>query len=90
MSLLLESTIKMSLVLLAPLVATSFLRGHSAAVRHWVLAAALLCAAAAPVLDPLVPSWYVRLVTSPRSVHTPRAPLMVGIPTERLAASDGG
>ena len=37
MSPLLESTIKMSLVLLAALAVTSFLREHSAAVRHWVL-----------------------------------------------------
>jgi hypothetical protein len=37
MSLLFESTIKMSLVLLAALLVTPVLREHSAAVRHWVL-----------------------------------------------------
>jgi TonB family protein len=58
--LLLESTVKVSIILGAALIATTLLRRHSAAVRHWVLAAAVVCAAATPLLQPLLPNWSVR------------------------------
>lgn len=51
--------IKISLVVLAGLAACALLRRHSAAMRHWVLAAALACAAIAPVLELVVPAWGV-------------------------------
>jgi TonB family protein len=57
MSLLLASTIKVSLVILVGLGAATLLRGRSAAIRHWVLAAAILCAAAVPALELVVPAW---------------------------------
>ena len=44
-------TIKVSLILLVGLAVAALLRGRSAAVRHWVLAAALACAAATPALE---------------------------------------
>src|SRR2546430_7574598 len=37
----------------------SLLRGRSAAVRHWVLAIAVACAAVMPVLQFVVPAWKV-------------------------------
>jgi hypothetical protein len=69
----------MSPLLLAAFAAIPFLRGRSAAVRHWVLAASLICAAAVPVLGPLVPSWDVRLASSASSWHQPRDQRMIGI-----------
>lgn len=48
---------KVSLILLIALATCALLRRRSAAVRHWVLAAAILCAAAIPVAERLVPSW---------------------------------
>ncbi len=54
-------TIKVSLILLVGLAVAALLRGRSAAVRHWVLAAALACAAATPALEAVVPSWHMRL-----------------------------
>ncbi|MBI4266644.1 MAG: TonB family protein [Acidobacteria bacterium] len=57
MSLLLETTIKVSLIVLCVLGATAVLQRQSAAVRHWVLASALVCAAVVPVLGVVVPSW---------------------------------
>ena len=46
--LLLNTTIKVSLIVLVALAATAVLRRRSAAVRHFVLAVALACAAATP------------------------------------------
>ena len=48
---------KVSLIVLFGLLATTLLRKQSAAVRHWVLAAALVCAAATPALRLVVPAW---------------------------------
>jgi TonB family protein len=63
MSLLLDSTLKVSLIVLVALGATILLRRRSAAVRHWVLAVAIACAAATPLLGLIMPSWHVHLGT---------------------------
>jgi TonB family protein len=55
--LLLNTTIKISLIVVAALAATSLLRKRSAAVRHFVLAAALVCAAATPFVRVVAPAW---------------------------------
>ncbi len=57
MSFLLETAIKISLVTGLGLVAVMLLRRGSAALRHWMLAAALLTALATPLLTRLAPSW---------------------------------
>ena len=54
---LLMITVKTSLILTLGVLAAFALRRRSAALRHWILAAAIACAAAAPVLGSLVPSW---------------------------------
>jgi TonB family protein len=61
MSFLLDNTLKVSLIVLVALGATVLLHGRSAAVRHWVLAVAIACAAASPLLGLIVPSWHVHL-----------------------------
>jgi beta-lactamase regulating signal transducer with metallopeptidase domain len=61
MGLLLETTVKSSLVVLAALVAVACLRRRSAALRHWILSAAIVAALAAPVLGLVTPSWHVPL-----------------------------
>lgn len=58
-------TIKVSLILFVGLAVAALLRRRSAAVRHWVLAAAFACAAATPALEAVVPSWQMRLGTPP-------------------------
>ncbi len=55
--LLLNTTIKISLIVSAALFATALLRRRSAAVRHFVLAAALACAAATPFVRIVAPAW---------------------------------
>jgi len=59
--LLVQSSIKMSCILVAALAASAALRRRSAALRHWVLAAAILCAAAVPAVEPWLPVWQVRV-----------------------------
>jgi beta-lactamase regulating signal transducer with metallopeptidase domain len=57
MSLLLNTTIRITLIVLVALAASAILRRRSAAVRHFVLAVALACAAATPALRLVVPAW---------------------------------
>ncbi len=65
--LLIESTVKASLVILAAFAAiVCFRRRGSAAMRHWILSAAIVAATAAPLLGAVVPSWRVPLDAIPR------------------------
>ncbi len=57
MNLLLNTTIRITLIVLVALAASSMLRRRSAAVRHFVLSVALACAAATPALRLVVPAW---------------------------------
>ncbi|HEX3702598.1 MAG TPA: M56 family metallopeptidase [Vicinamibacterales bacterium] len=59
MSPLLNAAVKVSIILAAGFVASALLRRRSAALRHWVLAAAVICAAATPLLELIVPAWRV-------------------------------
>jgi TonB family protein len=56
--------IKVSLIVLLGLAATVLLRKRSAEVRHWVLAAAIVCAGVTPVLQMLVPVWHLPVSSS--------------------------
>jgi TonB family protein len=56
---ILDGVWKMSFVLLAALAAMPVMRDRSAALRHWVLATALGCSAAIPVLALVAPAWYL-------------------------------
>jgi len=68
---------KASVIVLVALAATTLMRKRSAAVRHWVLSAAIVCAAATPLLELVVPSWHLALgATAPvreRDAAVPRA-----------------
>jgi beta-lactamase regulating signal transducer with metallopeptidase domain len=54
---ILNTSIKVTLIVLVALGASALLRRRSAAVRHFVLAAALACAAATPGLRLAAPAW---------------------------------
>ena len=56
MSILLDASIRSSLILSAGLAASWFLRRQPAALRHWIIAAALALAAAQPVISRIVPA----------------------------------
>src|SRR5262245_49539487 len=61
MNLMVETTIKVSSIVLLALAATLVLRRRSAALRHWVLSACLLCAASLPLLQPFGSFWTLPL-----------------------------
>jgi beta-lactamase regulating signal transducer with metallopeptidase domain len=54
---LLALTLKTSLILALGMLAALAWHRRSAAVRHWMLAATLVCASAAPLIERLTPSW---------------------------------
>jgi TonB family protein len=66
MTLLLGSAIKVSILLCAGLICLLVMRRASAALRHWVLAVAVIGALITPFLTPVVPTW--RLPVEPPSV----------------------
>src|SRR5262249_53249885 len=59
MSLLIESAVKVSLIVLAALAGAALMRTRSAALRHWVLAAAVACAAIVPAVRFVAPAWRI-------------------------------
>ncbi len=65
MILLLESAIKVSLIVGVALAITALLRRRSAEVRHWVLASATICALATPALIFVAPSWSLPSLSAP-------------------------
>ena len=79
-ALLLDSALRVSVVTGLALVAVMLLRGRSAAIRHWVLAAATVCALALPALLPVVPSWQLPAAVSAPFARSADAiaPLAVG------------
>jgi beta-lactamase regulating signal transducer with metallopeptidase domain len=83
--------IKVSLILVCGLLATWLLRRRSAALRHAVLAASILCAGAAPLIEPLVPAVQVplhpSLLGSTIQPLTLFIPVKVTLPEEDLSAS---
>ena len=53
--------VKTSLILASGMLAAFALHRRSAALRHWVLASTIVCAAAAPLLGQVTPSWSISL-----------------------------
>ena len=54
---MLDVVLQSSVILLMGLLLMPLLRSRSAALRHWVLAGTLVCAAAIPFVGPLAPAW---------------------------------
>jgi TonB family protein len=67
-TLLVDATIKISVIVACALAAAAMLRRRSAALRHGVLATALVCGAAIPVLQFVVPAWGAAPVDRPITV----------------------
>jgi TonB family protein len=70
---LLGTVVRVSVVLAVALVAATSMRGQSASLRHCLLSSAILLAALAPALAPVVPSW--------------RVPGAISIPAVAIASS---
>ena len=61
----LETTVRVTLIILLALLCATFMRRRAAAVRQWILAVGLLCAASMPVFQAVAPAWGVPVA----SVH---------------------
>ena len=94
MSPVLEAAVRVSLVVLAALGVTVVLSRRSAALRHWILAVGLVCAAAAPLLQQALPPW--RIAPAVLTADAPSRQASVGTevvvrgpvqPAERAPAS---
>jgi TonB family protein len=84
---MLDSTLKVSVIVALALTANALLRSRSAALRHWVLAAAVACALAIPVIGLLVPGWELPLERPQRLQADRHATLRANEPaaSERVA-----
>jgi beta-lactamase regulating signal transducer with metallopeptidase domain len=87
---------KPSIILLAGLAAAACLRTRSAAVRHWILATAIVCAGATPLLQRAMPEWPVNLAgaataisPSPVTVEVSVAETSRSVPESQPRASAG-
>src|SRR5258705_14004384 len=102
MTALVELTLKTSLILALGMLAAFALRRRSAAVRHWILASTLFCAAAAPLIGLLTPQWSMPAASAPASgsgpvvdvsfspVTAPGAPASTGPVPARASSSAVG
>jgi hypothetical protein len=69
--LMIESALRVSVIALVALIAVALLRTRSAALRHWILAVAVVCACAAPLFSAVllpsfgVPGWSLRIGQDP-------------------------
>jgi beta-lactamase regulating signal transducer with metallopeptidase domain len=87
MIMLLSVTIKVAVLTLAALVATAMMRQRSAAVRHFVLATALVCSLGVPVVERVVPSWPVPLSFLSSASPSGSSLRLVSTPAESSAAA---
>src|SRR6266850_5526212 len=76
---------KASVIVLVALAATTLMRKRSAAVRHWILSAAIVCAAATPALELIVPAWHIAIGPAPVDQHQPPARRFAAAPVTRPA-----
>ena len=66
-----ENAMTVALILLVALTLMPAMRRRPAALRHWVLAAALVCAAAAPAVKLIVPVWHLPVDLTSAAPATP-------------------
>ncbi len=72
--------IKVSLLVLAGLTVVKLLRSQSAALRHWVLWAAIACAGVVPAVEPFVPGWNFRPLGPSTALQVQRPAAVVPAP----------
>jgi hypothetical protein len=78
-------TLRVSVVLLAGLVAATLLHRRSAAARHWVLAVTVVCAACVPAVSMVAPSWELSAPVPP-SLRAAGSPV-VSVAADRVAGA---
>ena len=89
MTLVLEAAVKMSVIVALTLLAAVAFRRRSAALRHWTLSVGLTCAATAPLIGLMLPSWQPLLIAS-RPAQILEAPSDSGmVDTKAVVQADG-
>jgi beta-lactamase regulating signal transducer with metallopeptidase domain len=78
MTALVQNTITVTVVIATTLATAALLRNRSAALRHWMLLAALICALLAPLVETVAPAW--RLPETPASPFTEQMTFRARIP----------
>jgi TonB family protein len=87
MTLLLDSALKISVLLVVGLALVTLMRNRSAAARHWVIAVAVGCAAVMPLAALIVPSWQLPAISeSTDDGPSVTASIVFEQPEERPAA----
>src|SRR5450631_1743545 len=89
LNLLLTGTMKASAIVLVALAVTAVLGRRSAALRHWILSAAILCAAATPALERVAPAWHLGwavAASTNRTLDPSERITAINSPTEPAAA----
>jgi len=79
--------IKVSLMVLAGLTVVRLMRSQSAALRHWVLWAAIACAAVVPAVESIVPGWNLRPLNPPAAMRVQPPVAVVPAPQTVLEPS---
>jgi TonB family protein len=83
MTAIVEATIKVSAILAAGFGLAALLRARAAALRHWILAAAIVGAALAPALTAIAPAWHVGTFDRGRpAAGTTAAPATISAPAQ--------
>ena len=67
MAALVEHTLEVAVILLAAVAVIGLLGRRPAALRHWVLTVAVLCALAAPLVGLVAPAWRLSIAPAPRT-----------------------
>ena len=80
-------TIKMSIVAGIGLLTAAATPRRSAALRHWLLAAALVSAAAVPLVARLGPTWTMPVAATTISARTPQVAITLDMARESSAAA---
>jgi TonB family protein len=91
MILLLDGALKVAVIVFAALVSMPLLRKSPAALRHWVLAAAVVSAVVAPVLSAAVPVWHLPLnltLVPPDGVRRAVGSAMNAVPLPPVSGPD--
>jgi beta-lactamase regulating signal transducer with metallopeptidase domain len=78
MTWMIEVAVKMSVLLVVGLLATSMPRRGSAALRHWVLASTIYCAGAIPLMALMMPTWNLPALAPAAQPRAPESRVMAG------------
>jgi TonB family protein len=90
MTVLIDTTVRISLIVAAGLFVVLGLGRRSASVRHWVLATSIGCAAATPALQLVLPSWQADASGFwPSRSSTEQAPDVTGVVQGSAVGSTG-